>query len=198
MTIAPFGDTSVYQNGQGKPQEAAGVTLLAGKANWSAADGAITRSANVTPYAAHNSMGSASNCLFTFTNLFPFVGAQALLTGLKLVMGAASVPASIVVRAHLFNDDLSASVLAANADQSTFKTLLASEGAKLGYVDFSSFAIGGSGSDCIESYGTPSVSPLHLVAKATSRNLYAILEATASFTPPSASEMRLYASIAGL
>jgi len=200
MTVSVSGDTTVYQNAKGNPQEAQGITLLAGKSAWAAANTAITRPANTTAYAAHNSIGGAANCLFTFSNLFPWAGAAGILTGMKLVINASgiSVPSGIAVRAHLFNDDVSATALSANADQSTFKTMVANAGAKLGYVDFTSFSIGGSGSDAIESYGTPVVSPLHLQAKAGGRNLYAILEATAAYTPNSASVYSLYAAMAGL
>lgn len=166
-----------------------------------APDADITRPANTTAYAANYSIGSASNCLMTFSNFFEADGSDQFLTEAALVIqGSAtvSVPSGIAIRAYLFNSDQTATVLSSNADQATFKMMLAAMGAGCGYVDFTSFATAGTGSDCMVSYGTPVVTPKHIKAASGSRALYAILVATAAFTPISAAVHRLYLARAGM
>lgn len=166
-----------------------------------APDADITRPANTTAYAANNSIGTASNCLITYSSFFEAAGDNHLLTDARLVIqGSAtiSVPSGIAIRAYLFTADPTATVLSSNADQATYKQMYAAAGTELGYVDFLTFTTGGTGSDAMQSYGTPIITPKHIKAAATSRALYAILVATAAFTPISASVHRLYLARAGL
>lgn len=166
-----------------------------------APDADLTRPANTTAYAANNSIGSSSNCLLTYSNFFEAAGDSHLLTEAALVISGAatvSVPSGISVRAYLFNADPSATVLSSNADQATFKLMLASMASMCGYVDFSTFVTGGTNSDAMVGYGTPIVTPKQVKAAGTSRALYAILVATGAFTPISAAVHRLYLSRAGL
>lgn len=158
-------------------------------------DSDITRPANTTAYAANNSIGTASNCLLTYSSFFEAAGDNHLLTNARLIIqGSAtvSVPSGIAIRAYLFNSDVSATVLSSNADQATFKRMFAAQAYSQGHIDFTTFETGGTGSDCMVSTGTASGGTLHhMKASTTSRALYAILVATAAFTPISASVHRL-------
>lgn len=173
---------------------------ICGHSSWTAADAQLTRPADATATVVGGAIGSSVSALFAFSNFFEGTGAHGLLTGMKLVISASgiAVPSSIAIRAHLFNADVSASVLSANADKGTLKLLLSSAGSKLGVVDFASFIAGGSGSDCIESYGTPSPAPMHIKAADNARDLFAILVATSIYTPVSTSIHALFASRSSL
>ena len=172
-----------------------------GSSIWTPADAALTRPANTTATAVNGAIGSAGSALFKFSNFFEANAAHELLTALRLTISLAAgitAPTGILVRAHLFNADVSATVLSSNADAGTYKEMLAAAPNKLGYVDFISFASGGSGSDAIEGYGTPVLSPLHLKAAAAAADLYAILVAQSAYTPVSASVHTLLAARASL
>lgn len=172
-----------------------------GSSIWTPADAALTRPANTTATAVNGSIGSASSALFKFTGFFEANAAHELLTALRLTIslsGGITAPSGIAVRAHLFNADVSATVLSSSADAATYKEMVAAAPNKLGYVDFTSFATGGSGSDAIESYGTPVLAPLHLKAAAAAADLYAILVAQSVYTPVSASVHTLLAARASL
>lgn len=149
---------------------------------WVAADANLTRPNNATAYAAHQGMGSGASCLFKWSNIFRTKGATGLLSGMRLVGSVASIAVSNLgnIRAHLFNA-IPTGLPAADAAALNF--LFADITSKVGYIDFSSWQIGGASSDMIESYGTPAVSPLPIGAASTAQDLYAILEATAAFTP---------------
>lgn len=170
------------------------------RSNFVSADATLTRPADTTPTVVSGAIGSSLSALFKWTGFFDDNGGNALLTGMRLVISASgiAIPSGISIRAHLYNADVSATALSSNADKATFKTMVANAASKLGYVDFASFTIGGSGSDCIESYGTPILTPLHLKAAATASDLYAILVATAVYTPVSASVHTLAASRASM
>lgn len=167
-----------------------------------APDADLTRPANTTAYAANYSIGTASNCLLTYSSFFEAVGDNHLLTNARLIIqGSAtvSVPSGIAIRAYLFTSDVTATVLSSNADQATYKQMFAAESSAQGYIDFSTFATGGTGSDAMVSIGVPSGSTLHhLKSGAASRALYAILVATAAFTPISASVHRLVLGRGGI
>ncbi len=167
---------------------------LGGEAKvWQAADAALTRPANTTAYAAHGGVGSSSSCIFKFTNFFRKNGNTGLLTGLRLMASGSGIGVSNMgsVRAHLYAASPSSPP---SADQQTFNTLAANEAIKLGFVDFLQWNIGGSGSDMISSYGTPSITPLPIAAASGARDLYLVLEATAAFTPLSAAVIQAFAS----
>lgn len=172
---------------------------VTGSSAWAKADANLTRPGDATPYVLHGAIGAAAECRFVWTNFFEANGAHEVLTGLRLVfnLAAITVPAGAIVRAHLYNADPVAA-LSANADKAVFKTMVANQASKLGFVDFNTFNIGGTGSDCIESYGVPVVSPLHLKAASAARDLYALLECVGAFTPPNAGIILMYASRAGL
>jgi hypothetical protein len=171
-----------------------------GSSLWVEADARLTRPADTTATAVNGAIGSAASALFKFTNFFEAPAAQCLLTGMKLVISGTgiAVPASIGIRAHLYSADPSATVLSANADKGVHKTMLAMAGAKLGYVDFTDFKVGGAGSNIMECYGSPVLSPLHLRADDAAADLYAILVAAAVYTPVSGSIHALFASRASL
>ena len=80
------------------------------------------------------------------------------------------------------------------ADQNAFPTNDADAAIKLGLVQFSTWYIGGTGSNEIESYGAPVLSQQPIIAGAASQNLYAVLVANSAFTPASAQTINLYAS----
>lgn len=157
----------------------------------------LVRPANTTAYAANGAIGAAAAALITLPGFFSAAGSHALLTEARLVVdGIAAVPSGMAARLHLYNADPSAA-LASAADQAVYKTLAALSSNKLGYIDFTSFAIGGAGSDMAESYGAPVVSPLHLVAGA-STTLYGLLVSTAAWTPVAGMGFQVYAKRAGL
>lgn len=176
-------------------------TASSGGGVWVAADATQTRPANATPTVVHGAVGAAANCLWTFTNFFDAAAQNSLLLAMKMTINLAglAIPSGIAIRAHIYQTDQSAVDLSSNADAATFKTMIASAGVKFGYVDFSIWNIGGTGSDCIESYGVPvfSNSVVPIKAGAAARNLYAIEEATAVFTPINAGIMNLYGFRAG-
>jgi len=149
---------------------------------WQDADASLTRPNNATAYAAHVGMGSGSSCLFTFSNLFRAFGSTGLLVAMRLSASVASIATTNMgsIRAHLFNAAPSG---APASDQATFNTLIANQASKVGFVDFSTWNIGGAGSDMIESYGTPILTPMPVQAASNSKSLLAILEATGAFTP---------------
>jgi hypothetical protein len=161
---------------------------------WQAADQSLTRPANTSAYAANNAIGSSSSALFKFTSFFRVRGGSGLLTGLRVIASVAGIGTGNMgaIRAHLFN----AIPTAANGlvDQGTFNTLFVDDASKLGTVDFSTWTIGGGGSNLIESYGSPALSPLPLIAAQGAMDLYAILVATAAFAPAAAQVIQAYAS----
>jgi len=161
---------------------------------WQAADQSLTRPANTTAYAANNAIGSSSSTLFKFSGFFRARGGSALLTGLRVIASVSGIATSNmgVIRAHLFN----ASPTAANGlvDQGAFNTLFVDDVSKLGTADFSTWTIGGGGSNLIESYGAPALSPLPLVAAQGAMDLYAVLVATGAFAPAAAQVIHAYAS----
>jgi hypothetical protein len=165
---------------------------------WQPADSALTRPANTTAYAANQAIGSSTTVLFKFSGLFRANGGSASLTGLRVVASLSGIAASNMgaVRAHLFN--AAPSIAAGLVDQGTFNTLLADDLFKLGTVDFSTWNVGGGGSNLIESYGAPALSPLPIIGAQTpapgARDLYMILVATGAFTPASGQTIQAYAS----
>jgi hypothetical protein len=190
----------VFLMGPGGANAAAAPLITVGTGAWQEADATLTRPANTTATVAHGAIGSAASCLFKFTNFFDVVGQHGLLTGMKMVIekAAIAVPSGIAIRMHLYQDDETAVILSSNADAATFKTMAAAAAKKIGYVDFTTWNIGGTGSDCIESYGVPVITSLHLKAGAVAKDLYAIGEATAVFTPINAGIQHLYASRIGV
>lgn len=168
-------DTPTHQSWAGQVGGAANV--------WQPADASIARPANTTAYAAHNAIGNASLTLFKFSNFFRAKGGSGILTGARLVANLAAIATSNMgaVRMHLFN--AAPTVASGLVDQGAFMTLFADESAKLGWADFSSWSIGGTGSDTIESYGALPATPLPLIGAAQAADLYAVLEATGAFTP---------------
>jgi hypothetical protein len=161
---------------------------------WQAADQSLTRPANSTAYAANNAIGSSSAALFKFTGFFRVRGGSGLLTGLRVIASLSGIAISNMgaIRAHLFN----AVPTAANGlvDQGAFNTLFVDDASKLGTVDFTAWTSGGGGSTLVESYGSPALSPLPLIAAPGAMDLYAILVATGAFTPAAAQVIQAYAS----
>ena len=172
-----------------------GLGQVGGVANvWQPADASLRRPGNTTAYAANQAVGSGQSALFKFTGFFRVFGSSALLTGLRLVASLPGIATTNMgaIRAHLFNG--APNIASGLVDQGTFNTLFADDALKLGTVDFSTWSIGGAGSDLIESYGTPSVSPLPIIAAQGVRDLYAVLVATGVFTPAAAQLILPYAS----
>lgn len=192
VSLAPLTTTGAYQ-----------TVNVRGLSNaFIAADATLQRPNDVTPTVVSGAIGSAASAVFKFTNLFGSFGSNSLLTGLTMGIAATSitVPASIAIRAYLFNADVSALVLSANADKGVFKTVVAALPAYQGYVDFSTFILGGTGSDCIFSKGNPqNGNYIHMKAAAQAADLYAFLVSTAVYTPSvAASTYSLYASCSNL
>ena len=177
------------------------ATAVCGLAARAASDTGLARPADNTATVVGGASGSAASALFKFSNFFEGGGGHALLTGLTLVVAGTegiAAPAAMSARAYLFNADVAAAALTANADKGTFRMLAALQDRTLGYVDFAAFVGGGAGSDCFVGHGTPVVTPLHLKASDDAADLYAILVATAVFTPVAGAVHTLYASRASL
>lgn len=174
---------------------------VCGHAALTAADAALARPADTTATVIGGAIGAAASAVFKFSNFFEGDAGHGLLTGLRLIVSGAdgiAVPAGMKARAYLFNADVAASVLTANADKGTFKTMATAMAAALGHVDFDTFLVGGAGSDAFYGHGAPVVAPLHLKAGEDAADLYAILVATSVFTPIAGAVHTLVASRASL
>lgn len=164
------------------PVSSSGYVL--GTSKQQGADARITRPNNATPYTANMMIGNATTSQLFYTNFFPGNGATGLLVNARLTLNLAAItlPAGLAVRAHIFNDVPPAAL---GADQVAFQSLQANDDVKLGTVDFSSFQLGGTGSDLIESYGSfPTGAVLPIVAAANKRSLVVYLMALGGFTLP--------------
>jgi hypothetical protein len=165
---------------------------------WQPASASLTRPANTNAYANNGAIGSSTSVVFKFPGFFRANGGSALLSGLRAIASVASIATTNMgaITAHLFNASPSAAL--GLGDQGTWTTLLADDASKVGTVSFSTWTIGGTGSNLIESYGTPIIAPLPMIGAQTpapgAADLYAVLVATAVFTPASAQVIQLYAS----
>lgn len=162
---------------------------------WVAADASLTRPANTTAYATNGALGSSGATLFKWTGLFRKKGSSGLLVGMRLSASVASIATSNMggVRAHMWNAQ--PATLPA-ADQSTFNLLVADNGAaKLGTVDFSAWNTGGGSSDMIESFGSPALTPLPLIAGAAAQELFVVFVATGAFTPIASSILTPFVNV---
>lgn len=177
------------------------AAAVCGHAAYVAADAGLARPADTTATIVGGAIGSVSTAVFKFSHFFEGNAGHSLLTGLKLVVSGAdgiAVPAGMAVRAHLFNADVGASALSANADKGVFRTMANAMAASLGHVDFSDFIVGGAGSDAFYSLGAPALAPLHIKAGEDASDLYAILVARAAYTPIAGAVHTLIASRASL
>lgn len=163
---------------------------MGGLANvWTAADAALTRPANATAYAANQAIGSATAVLFKFSGFFRCPGSSGLLTGMRLTASVASIATTNMgaISAYLYNalpsGALGPNNFASLGDQGTFKLLAADAPQKIGVVNFSTWNGGGTGSDMIDSYGAPIITPLPIIADPKATDLYCLLVATGAFTP---------------
>lgn len=177
------------------------AAAVCGQALYVAADAALARPADTTATVVGGAIGGSGNAVFKFSNFFEGNAGHALLTGLRLVISGAdgiAIPSGMKARAYLFNADVGATVLSANADKGTFKTMANALPALLGHVDFETFLVGGAGSDAFYAHGTPVISPLHVKSGEDADDLYAILVATAVFAPIAGAVHSLIASRASL
>lgn len=170
---------------------------VGGAANvYQPADASLTRPNNTTAYANHNAVGSGTAALFKFSNFFRVKGGSGLLRSARLIASVASIATSNMgaIRMHLFNavpgaaQGPAAGAGSVLVDQGTFETLFADLASKVGWVDFATWSIGGTGSDTIESFGLLNSvaleqNPHPVIAAANAADLYAVLEATGAFTP---------------
>lgn len=181
----PVGGTTTFQGN------------LGGMSNvWQAADATLTRPGNTTPYTTGMALGSAASTVFRFGTFFRQPAGSGLLTGARLVASVSGIGTANMgaITGHVFNATPSA---APAADQSQFPTLAADDAAKLGTISFSTWAIGGTGSNLIESYGVLSLSPLPVIAapitnSVTPQELFVVLMAAGGWTPVSAAILNLY------
>lgn len=176
----PTGGTTTFQGN------------LGGMSNvWQAADAALTRPANATPYTAGMALGSSGATVFRFGTFFRQVAGSGLLTGARLVASLSGIGVANMgaITGHVFNVTPTG---APAADQLQFASLVADDLTKLGTISFSAWNIGGTGSNLIESYGTLALQPLPLIAGSTAQELYVVLAATGGWTPASAQIMQLY------
>lgn len=172
------------------PMTEAFLGQVGGAANvWQPADASITRPNNATAYSQFGIVGSATAGLFTFSKFFRVkgspgtTGSTGLLTGARLVASVGSIATSNMgtIVGHLYN-------VAPNGggtltDQTAFQTLAQDDAAKLGTITWTTWTIGGTGSNLIESYGALAATPLPIISAINDNSLYLVLMANAAFTP---------------
>lgn len=164
---------------------------VSGQGPVQAADATLTRPNNATGYTAGLALGSGASTIFTFTNILRNNGGTGYLTGVRMEASVASIATSNMgsVRCRIYNASPTSPPA---ADQAAAPTLVANSGKEMGVVDFSTWSIGGTGSDVIRSWGVLSPYPLQLQGAAASRNLYSVCYATGSFTPIANAIFNLY------
>lgn len=197
-------------NSQWPPQGAPILGNVGGVANvWQAADQTLTRPANTTAYAANQALGSSSSVVFSFGDqvnypssvpFFRHVGSSAFLTGLRLSVSLASGVTSLVmgtVLAHVYQAAPSAATAGPLADQGVYPTLQADAPIDLGLVLFTTWFVGGTGSDYMTSYGAPVLSQQPVIATVDAQSLFVVCTAQAAFTPLASMIYYLHAATAG-
>lgn len=146
-------------------------------------DATLTRPNNATPYTANQGMGTAATCQFKWTNFFRKVGNTGLLTGSRLVASVASIATTNMGTVRLYLYNTAASFDATLVDQGAWTSLYANVLISFGYIEFSAWNIGGSGSDMITAYGVPCLNNMGLKAAAAARDIYGYLITAGAFTP---------------
>lgn len=149
----------------------------------------ITRTANTTEYTVNQIVGNANanSALMTLQvgggNFFTHNGQSATAIQSHIdIYDPAGTPTITTnnggtIRAHLYNTAPTGNTL---TDAQTWKSLQANQDVYLGYVDFSTWNISGSGSNMIRSYGTLMATPGKLMAASGAATLYAVLEHTSA------------------
>lgn len=147
-----------------------------------------TRPSNTTAYTAGIKVAINESLPknLIFTNAARVNGGSGYIVAAKLCVSGTNL-ANLACRLWLYN-----AAPIALADMAAFPLLESSFASRIGYVDFSSFVNGGTGSDCIESVGSISQS-LPFTTAPDSQNLFGALMFVGSsgYTPSSAQRFRL-------
>lgn len=185
-------------------QSPGNITNIGGISNvCMAADQTLTRPANTTAYAAGQALGSDSSVIFSFGDtvnypsakpFFRYVNSSALLTSIRLGCSLSGITASNMgsVIGHVYQTSPTAAE--GLVDQNQYPVLQADSPKKLGLVLFNTWFTGGTGSDLIESYGSPVLSQHPIIAAADTQSLFVVCVANSSFTPASSAIFHLHAS----
>lgn len=154
----------------------------------------ITRPANTTAYTGGSQLiiNETTAKILTFANAARIAAGSGYVIGAKLsVSGTNST--NLGCRLWLYT-----SPPTAIADQAAFTLLESSFGIRIGYVDFTSFVSGGSGSDCIESYSNAVIQNLPFSAASGLQNLYGQLVFTNSGNYSPGSNQRFRVALLGV
>ena len=204
------GPLKAIGSSQWPPQGAPILGNVGGTANvWQAADQTLTRPANTTAYAANEALGSSTSVIFSFgdqvnypasTPFFRHLNSSAILTGLRLSVSLAGGITGLTmgsVLAHVYQAAPSSATTGPLVDQGVYQTLQADTAIKLGMVLFSSWYIGGTGSDLMDSYGAPLLSQQPIIAAPTTQALFVVCVSQGAITPLSAMIYHLHAASVG-
>lgn len=159
-----------------------------------AADATLTRPANATATAANNCFGASSNCILTWTNFFSANGNTGIMTGMKIAAAAASIGVANMptLVAHIYTASPSSPP---SGDAQPCNLLNANQAIEIATVTFSTWNIGNSGSDMVDSYGVVTLIPQQIRAGSSSRNMYSVICTTNVVTPVASTVLTAYASM---
>lgn len=155
------------------------------------ASATITRPANTTQYTAGDTITGTSPALLTFSSAFRVNSGTGYVVKAQLTKNNATTTAALF-RLHLWKATPSFSVASDNA---AFTLLYADVADHLGYIDFTSFATEGSGSDCVTSLVVGSGLPLAAFALSGAQTLKGLLVAEDVYTPASGEQFTITLTI---
>jgi hypothetical protein len=138
----------------------------------------FTRPADTTAYTTKDVVAPAVTSLIPFSGIARTTGGSFYVVKARLLTNLSTNTASY--RLHLYN---SASISGITADNTPFAMLWSNRANRVGYVDFDSTGVEGTGSDC--AYSLNKDIRLHIKCDAGSRDIYGALEITAAQTPAS-------------
>lgn len=138
---------------------------------------------NTSPtYTSGKAIGTGGNVVFQFPT--DILGApqqtnwliESLLVVEKLDIAVTDMG---VITGHLYNKT---PLTPPSGDNQVWRSLMANQSRYLGWIDYTTWRGGGSGSDIVRSYGQAMCSPMELKAAIDEANLYMILVAGSDFT----------------
>jgi hypothetical protein len=154
---------------------------VGGKATvWQPSDQILTRSNNTTAYAAGQAIGSTSACVFSFTNFCLYQSGSGLLIGARVGVNGSGIATTNMGSLLGYIYQASPTGAVGVTDGVAYPTLYADDAIYLGTLSFTTWNIGGSGSDTIYSYGSPLISQQHIIGPTNNRNAYMVLVASAA------------------
>lgn len=134
---------------------------------------------NGTAYVAGGAIGNTTSTVFTFNTAARKAAGTGQVISAKLtkggIAGSQTIPSGFALRFWIYSTTPSSPP----ADAAVFSPNFATRAQRLGYVDFTDWAVG---SDCVESVAAPVVSPLGFASDANNR-IYGVLQTIGTFTP---------------